>query len=247
VLEGARALTPLLPEELDPRPFDPLPADATYGGWSIAALEPGRRVRLSTSRRQEAKELGRKATVLLVALVFTAALLGATWNTRGDFRLVTFPVAGLLGVVALLALASMVAQSRRALSGVPLEVDLAAGKLRGFPEATGVLSGYLAVPVEVELSALSSFVLSVHRDSGRGGTHRATARLHALLSDGRLLQGPEAFAPDEEWDEARDRLAPLAAELARAAQRPLRVEYRWTGQQLQLEPKDLLNADAGTP
>ena len=197
-------------------------------------------MRLLTSRTQEAKELGRKATVLLVSLVFALALLGATWNTRGDFRLVTFPVAGLLGVVALAALASMLSQSRRALSGVPLEVDAATGKLRGFPEATGLLASYLASPVELELSGLSAWVLSVHRDSGRGSTLRATARLHAQLADGRLLLGPEAFAPDEAWDEARDRLAPLAAELARASGRPLRLEYRWTGQQLQLEPKDLL-------
>jgi hypothetical protein len=234
-------MTELLAGELDPRPFDALAAEETYGAWSVAALAPGR-VKLATSRAGEAKELGRKATVLVVSLVFIAALVGATWNTQGDFRLVTFPVAGLLGIVALLSLASMLAQSRRALSGVPLEIDAGAGKLRGFPEASGVVSGYLAAPIEVELSALQLILLSVHRDSGRGGTLRATARIQAQLSDGRLLQGPEAFAPDEAWDEARDRLAPLAAELARTAGKPLRLEYRWTGQHLQLEPKDLLKA-----
>ena len=235
----------LLPEELDPRPFDALTLEATFGAWNIGAIAPGV-VRLSTSRRLEAKEVGRKAAVLLVALVFAGALVVATWNTSGDFRLVTWPVAGLLGVVALFALASMAAQSRRALTGVPLEVDAAAGKLRGVPEASGVVDGYLAAPVEVALAELSAWVLSVHRDSGRGGTLRATARLQAQLFDGRLLQGPEAFSPDAAWDEARDRIAPLAAELARASQRPLRLEYRWTGQQLQLEPKDLVNASQPT-
>lgn len=232
-------MTPLLEEELDPRPFDELASDATYGAWSIAVLEP-RKVRLSTSRVGEARELGRKAAVLLVSVVLAAALVGATWNTRGDFTLVTWPVAGLLGVVALLSLASILTQSRRTLSGVPLEVDAAAGKLRGVPEAGALLSGYLAAPLELELSALAAFVLSVHRDSGRGGTQRSYARVQAQLADGRLLQGPEAWAPDDAWDEARDRLAPLAAALAVAAGRPLRLEYRWTGQQLQLEPKDLV-------
>jgi hypothetical protein len=234
-------MTQLLDEELDPRPFDAVATDATFGAWVIDAVEP-KRVRLSTSRAREARELGRKAAVLLVAVVFLVALVGATWDTKGDFRLVTWPVAGLLGVVGLLALASMVAQARRALLGVPLEVDAAAGKVRGMPEATGVLSGYLAAPVEVELSTLTAWVISVHRDSGRGSTQRAYAQLHALLSDGRLLQGPEAYAPDDAWDEARDRLAPVAAELARVTGRPLRLEYRWTGQQLQLESADLLKA-----
>jgi hypothetical protein len=159
---------------------------------------------------------------------------------------VGWPVAGLLGVVALLSLASMLTQSRRALEGVRLEVDAPAGKLRGVPEAAAMFSGYLAGPVEVELSTLTAWVLSVHRDSGRGGTQRSYARLQALLADGRLLQGPEAWAPDAAWDEARDRLAPLAAELARVAQRPLRLEYRWTGQQLELPPADLLKAQPPT-
>lgn len=234
-------MTQLLTEELDPRPFDAVATDATFGAWSIDAVEP-QRVRLSTSRAREARELGRKAAVLLVSVVFVVALLGATWNTRGDFRLVTWPVAGLLGVVALLALASMLAQARRALRGVPLEVDAAAGRLRGLPEPTGVLSGYLAAPIEVELSALSAWVISVHQDTGRGSTQRSRAQLHAQLADGRLLQGPEAYAADDAWDEARDRLAPVAAELARVAGRPLRLEYRWTGQQLQLEPADLVKA-----
>jgi hypothetical protein len=234
-------VTPLLAEELDPRPFDEVAPDATFGAWRIATLEANR-VRLATSRAGEARELGRKAAVLLVSVVLAVALVGATWNTRGDFGLVTWPVAGLLGVVALLSLASMLAQSRRALWGVTLEVDAGAGKLRGVPEASGVLSGYLAAPLELELSALSAWVLSVHRDSGRGSTQRSYARLQALLADGRLLQGPEAYAPDDAWDEARDRLAGVAAALARASQRPLRLEYRWTSQQLQLEAKDLLNA-----
>jgi hypothetical protein len=232
----------LLEEELDPRPFDAVATDATFGAWAIDAVEPAR-VRLSTSRGGEARELGRKAAVLLVCVVFIAALLGATWNTKGDFRLVTWPVAGLLGLVALAALASVLAQGRRALGGVPLEVDATKGTLRGVPEATGVLSGYLAAPIEVELSTLTAWVLSVHKDSGRGSTQRAWAMLQAQLADGRRLQGPEAYAPDDAWDEARDRLAPVAAELARVAGRPLRLEYKWTGQQLQLEPADLLKAE----
>lgn len=234
----------LLPEELDPRPLDAFAAEDTFGAWSVAAFAPGQKVALGTSRAGEAKEVGRKATVLLVSVVLAVALLAATWQTSGDFRLVSFPVAGLLGVVALLSLFSIVTQARRAVRGVPLEVDAALGRVRGLPEATVGLSGYLGSVVEVPLEKLALLLLSVHRDSGRGSTQRSCARLQAQLSDGTLLQGPEAWAPDDAWDEARDRLAPLAAELAKAAQRPLRLEYRWTGQHLQLDPEDLVKAGA---
>lgn len=229
-----------MPEEKDPRPFEPLPADAAFGAWRVVAFVPGTRLLLETSRAREARELGRKVTVLLAAAVLGGALLAATWNTHGDFRLVTWPVAGLLGITALFALASIASQLRRTVAGVPLEVSSQPPRVRGVPEAKGSLADYAAPILERELSALRAVVLAVHRDpGGPGSTHRAFARLSLELEGGTSLQGPEAFAPDLAWEDARDRLSSLAAELARVARVPLRVDYRFCNEQFQLEGAEL--------
>jgi hypothetical protein len=148
-------------------------------------------------------------------------------------------VVGLLGVVALFALASIATQARRVLRGVKLEVDAGRGTVAGVTAPAGVVQGYAAAEVEVPLSELEAVVLSLHRDTGSGSSHRAVAHLELLLRDGRRLQGPEAFSPPQEWDEARDRLAPVAAELARLAQKPLVLEYRFSGQRLELASAEL--------
>lgn len=189
-----------------------LPVGQTFpGGWTVAASD-ARRLRLERAASLERKDVLRRVGFLLVPLVFCAVTLAGTWDADVGLKVVAWPVAALLAAVVVLGLLSVARAARRASAGVRLEVDVGARTVAGFPQARGRLSDYRGASVTARFDQVARVQLRVFR--GAPPTSLTLLLVSVQLTDGQHLQGPELAVPDAEWDAARQRLAPLAAELA---------------------------------
>jgi len=190
-----------------------LPAGQAFpGGWTLTASDAGR-LRLERAASLERKDVLRRVGFLLIPLVFCVVTLAGTWDSDFGLKLMAWPVAALLAVVVLLGLASVVRAARRASAGVRLEIDAGARTVTGFPQARGRLSDYRGECLTARFEDIAKVQLAVFR--GAPPTSLALLLVSVQLTSGPQLQGPELAVPDAEWEAARDRLAPLAAELAR--------------------------------
>lgn len=172
--------------------------------WRVEAFTPGQRLLLRKDSTGDATRARSAAVLALGALAASAALAGAT---PPGMALVTWPVAFLLLVAALLAVPAAVRSARRARLGVTL--DASPDAVTGWPVPTGALHDLKARPrrcpaalvheVKVHTSAHPPLVLSM---------------LEVHLTDGTRLAGPEVATPEgaaPPLDAAADALRALLA------------------------------------
>jgi hypothetical protein len=198
------------------------PGEDLPGGWQVERFVDSRVLTLRRGAQTGWREAGRAVAVLLFAVVVGLALLLNTPQALGDFRWVTYPVVALLGALAGVALLAVVRAVRRAAKGLELSLDAEGASLRGFALPTGAQFG--SGEVRRPLSAVREVQVVVHRNAGPDrNSQRAYAAVHVLLEDGARLEGPDAWSPDAVWEEARDRLLPVARALAEVAGKALVV------------------------
>lgn len=210
-------------------------SDDLPGGWQVERLVEGRLLVLTQRPQAAWREAGRAAAVLLFAGVVGLALLLNTPAAFGDFRWVTYPVVALLAGLAVVAALAVVRGVRRAVKGLQLSLDAQAQRVSGFALPTGAQFGPGAV--ERPLTAVREVQLVVHRSAGPDrDSQRAYASVRVLLEDGVALEGPDAWSPEAVWEEARDRLLPVARALASVAGRALVVSVQPQGEVTRTEP-----------
>lgn len=183
------------------------------GGWRVVAFEPNVRLTLARAGKVQWRDVGRQAFVTATAAVLALALWGGTHQSP-EFRIVLYPVLGLLGLVMVLGAVSVVRGVRRAVAGVHLAVDAKGGVYSGLARDSGLVLG--------PLSEVKQVRLHVHRGAGPNAKDpRAWARLLIELNDGRQLEAPESWGADEEWEAARSLLQPVSRQVAHLCGRPL--------------------------
>jgi hypothetical protein len=203
------------------------------GGWRVERFVDARLLALRQRPQQAWREAGRAAAVLLFAVVVGLALLLNT--PPGELRWVTGPVVALLGALAAVALLALVRGVRRAATGLGLVLDAEGAIVRGFALPTGAQFG--AGEVRRPLAAVREVQVVVHRKAGPDrDSQRAYAAVRVLLDDGAALEGPDAWSPDAAWEEARDRLLPVARALAEVAGKALVVSVQPEGVAAPVEP-----------
>ena len=154
--------------------------------WTVDAYAPGARLVLKKDAAGDRARARGAATVGVGALVTAAALVSAT---PSGLALVTWPVAALLGVVAVLAVPAAVRSVRRARSGVTLEATTAG--VAGWPVAVGALHDLRAARRQVAAADVAEV-------SVRQAAHPPLTlwMLEVRLRDGSALAGPEVATPD---------------------------------------------------
>lgn len=205
------------------------------------ALSSGRLV-LTQSRQEQVRLLGKQLLTLATTGLLALLLWGGTRATSGDLRGVTYPVLGLLFLVAVLGALSVVRTLRRLRGGVRLEIDPVRARAIGFPRASASLSrtwaDLFASQLTVPLEKVKEVLLEVHREAGRVRSGVAMASLAVVLEEGagaEALVGPTAHARDDEWQAAEEELLPLGKELSRACGRALVIERPWNHERFTVE------------
>lgn len=155
--------------------------------WRVEAYTPGERLVL---RKDTAGDRARARSTTIVALGAFACAVALAAATPEGLGLVTWPVAGLLVVVAALAVPAAVRSVRRAWLGVALEATR--DGVTGWPVPRGALHDVRARPrrcaaaevvaVEVRTAPHPPLVLSM---------------LELRLADGQRLAGPEVAVPED--------------------------------------------------
>jgi hypothetical protein len=190
--------------------------DDLPGGWRVERSVDGRALTLRQRPQNAWREAGRALAVLLFAVVVGLALLLNTPQAMGGFRWVTYPVVALLAALGAVALLAALRGVRRAAKGLTLSLDADGASVRGFALPTGADFG--SGEVRRPLSSVREVQVVVHRSAGpERNSRRAYAAVHVMLDGGAVLEGPDAWSPDAEWEEVRDRLVPVARALARVA------------------------------
>jgi hypothetical protein len=181
------------------------PGQALGPEWRVITTDGGRLV-LERDRAVDLRRAARLAVVLLGSGVAAVAIV--PYTPKG-LELATWPVSALLGVVALLALASAIRSLVLGLRGVRLDFSAAgvSGTLvsRGiFHDVRGLAATCAPAGVEaVQLRRVAHGALRV-------------SMLEVALADGRALQGPEVATPPS----SADPLEPVASAAARLLGRP---------------------------
>jgi hypothetical protein len=186
------------------------------GGWRVLHFVPGRRAVLEQARSEQVRAAGRVFAVMLFPLLLALLLALGTRKSDGDVRLITYPLVLICVGLVLLGLLSLQRSVRRVREGVRLELDASAARATGFPEANAGLKDFAARLTDVPLGAVREVKVAVYRGSPNQRLGKATATL-TIEAEGVTFSGPSLTAPDPDWELVRDRLLPLACELARIA------------------------------
>jgi hypothetical protein len=154
--------------------------------WRVEAYAPGERLLLRKDTAQDRVRARSAFVVALGALATAAALVGATPPGLG---LVTWPVAVLLLVVAVLAVPAAVRSARRARLGVTLEATPDA--VTGWPVPRGALHDVRAKPLRRPAAEVKDVEVLVSPHPPL-----RLSMLEVRLADGTRLAGPEVATPE---------------------------------------------------
>ena len=87
------------------------------------------------------------------------------------------------------------------------------------------------------LTALKALTLQVRRGAGTNAREpKSWALLELTLNDGTRLEAPDAWGPDDCFEETEALLLPLGRELSRLSGCPLEVTRLWTGETRTVKP-----------
>jgi hypothetical protein len=202
------------------------------GGWTIASFVPGERLTLARAGRVEAKDAARRLFVVLGATAMIIAISVSAEHVSREFFWVLAPLLVLLLVVVVFGLLALLRSARRATASTHLLVDAKAGLVSGFA-ATQTLPTLRIEPI----AALKALTLEVRRGAGTNAREpKSWATLELSLTDGTRLEAPDAWGPDELFEETEALLLPLGRELSRLSGRPLEVTRLWTGETRTVAP-----------
>jgi hypothetical protein len=154
--------------------------------WTVEAFAPGERVVL---RKDTSGDWGRARSAAIVGLGSLATAVALAAATPEGLALVTWPVAGLLAVVALMALPAAVRSGRRGRLGVTLEATREG--VAGWPVPKGALHDVRAGPRRASAADVSAVTV-------RQAPHPPLVlwMLELTLRDGVTLAGPEVATPE---------------------------------------------------
>lgn len=202
------------------------------GGWTVTALVPGERLTLARPGKLEAKEAGRRLLVVITAAALILSLTVGAERVGRSFFWVFAPVILLLAVVVVFGLLALLRSARRVAAGMHLAIDTKAGLVSGFVAAK-TLAGLRIEP----LAAIKALTLEVRRGAGTSAKEpKSWALLELTLTDGTRLEAPDAWGPDDRFEETEALLLPLGVELSRLSGRPLEVTRLWTGETRTVTP-----------
>jgi hypothetical protein len=162
--------------------------------------------------------------VVLTATAAIIAVCASAERVSRAFFSVLAPLIVLLLVVVVFGLLALLRSARRAAAGAHLLVDVKAGLISGFAP-TQTLPKLRIEPI----AALKALSLEVRRGAGTDPKQpKSWATLELSLSDGTRLEAPDAWGPDERFEETEALLLPLGRELSRLSGRPLEVTRMWS-------------------